>query len=235
MGNLIHPTAHIEGDVQLGDGNVIGPYAVLLGPIVMGDDNAIGPHACVGTLAAEIWRRREEPVDKRVVLGNRCIVREHAAVQKPVYGDETRLGDDVYVMHGVDVAHDSRLDDGAVCAANAALAGVSRLCEGAYVAIGAAVHQLTVIGHYAIVGASAAATRNVRPFTRLVPGQPPSLNDYAIARYGFEEHRDDIERYVAERRAPRSQRIGAMVAEYEELHAASGRGEYLSDRAGSAG
>jgi UDP-N-acetylglucosamine acyltransferase len=225
MDNLIHPTAHVEGDVQLGHGNVIGPYAVLLGPIVMGDDNLIGPHACIGTLAAEIWRRREIPTDKRVEIGNRSIVREHAAVQKPIYGDATRLGDDVYVMHAVDVAHDSRLDDGAVCAANAALAGVSRLCEGAYVAIGATVHQLSVIGHYAIVGASAAATRNVRPFTRHVPGQPPTLNSYAIDRYGFSEDRDAIERYVYEGRTPEG-RIGAMVAEYEELHAKSGRDEY---------
>jgi UDP-N-acetylglucosamine acyltransferase len=226
MANRIHPTAHVEGDVELGDGNVVGPFAVLIGPIALGDDNVIGPHACLGTPAAEIWRRREEAPGKRVVLGSRCVVREHAAVQKPIYGDETRLGDDVYVMHGVDVAHDAQLGDGAICAANAALAGVARLCERAYVAIGATVHQHTVIGHYAIVGASAAATRDVRPFTRHVPGRPPTLNAYAIERYGFEDDRDDIERYVAEGRPPRGERIGAMVAEYEELHAASGRGEY---------
>jgi UDP-N-acetylglucosamine acyltransferase len=88
------------------------------------------------------------------------------------------------------------------------------------------VHQHSVVGHYAIVGASAAATRNVRPFTRLVPGQPVTVNTYAIERYGFEEHRDEIERYVRERRRPDSDRIGAMVDEYERLHAASGRGEH---------
>lgn len=226
MPNHIHPTAVLVGDVELGHGNVVGPYAVLEGPIRMGDDNRIGPHACIGTPAAEIWRRREDLAAKRVEIGSRCIVREHAAVQKPIYGDVTRLADDVYVMHAVDVAHDCRLDDRAVCAANSALAGVSRLCEGAYVAIGATVHQFSVVGHYAIVGASAAATRNLRPFTRLVPGRPESVNSYAIERYGFQDHRGEIEGYVREGRRPVSERIGRMIDEYERLHAASGRGEY---------
>ena len=231
MTNQIHPTAVLQGEVILGRGNVVGPYAVLEGPLRIGDDNLIGPHACIGMPAAEIWRRREDPAGHRVEIGSRCIVREHASIQKPIYGDVTRLGDDVYVMHAVDVAHDCRLDDGAVCAANSALAGISQLCERAYVAIGATVHQHAVIGHYAIVGASAAATRDLRPFTRLVPGQPATVNVYAIERYGFGEHRDEIERYVREGRRPDSERIGAMVDEYELLHARSGRGEHGAARA----
>jgi UDP-N-acetylglucosamine acyltransferase len=224
--NEIHQTAIIEADVRMGARNVVGPYAVLIGPLSLGDDNHVGPHCVMGTRGDEVWQRRYDVEGKRIEIGDRCTIREHVTVHKPCYGDVTVLGDDVYLMHGSYVAHDARLADKAILAQNAVIGGMSRILEGGYVAMGAALHQRTVLGHYAIVGAAAAAVKDVRPFARLVPGQPLTVNVYAIERHGFEEHRDEIERYVREGRAPVTQRLAAMVAEYEELHAASGRGEY---------
>jgi UDP-N-acetylglucosamine acyltransferase len=224
--NEIHATAVVEGDVRMGTGNVIGPYAVLIGPLTIGDDNRIGPHAVIGTPGDELWQRRYDAQAKRVAIGNRCTIREHTTVHKACYGDVTVLGDDVYLMHGAYVAHDTELGDGAVLAQNAAIGGVSRVLEGGYVAMGAVLHQRAVVGHYAIVGAAAAAVKSVRPFTRHVPGQPVTLNEYAVERHGFAGQRDEIERYVREGRAPEHPRLRAMVATYEALRDAAGRGEY---------
>lgn len=226
MSNKIHPTAVIGGDVEMGSGNVIGAYCVLEGPLTLGDDNQIGPHAVIGTRGDEIWQRRYDTTGKRVEIGSRCTVREHTTIHKPCYGEATVLGDDVYLMHGAYVAHDTRLARGAILAQNSAIGGVSRVLENGYLAIGAVLHQQAVIGQYAIVGAAAAAVKSVRPFSRYVPGQPVTLNSYAIERYGFEEHREEIERYVLEGIAPASGPIAAMVAEYAELRDAGGRGEY---------
>lgn len=226
MGNQIHPTAVLSGEIELGDGNTIGPYSVLTGPLRIGSGNHIGPHASIGMPGDEIWQRRYDLAGKAVEIGDECTIREHVSIHKPVYGELTRIGTSVFLMHGSYVAHDSLLSDRAVLAQNAAIGGVSRLLEGAYVAMGAVVHQRAVIGHYAIVAAAAAAIKDVRPFTRFIPGQPTTVNAYAIERYGFEQHRDEIVRYVQEGRAPESDRFGAMVAQYEELHAASGRGQY---------
>jgi UDP-N-acetylglucosamine acyltransferase len=225
-GNEIHPTVVVEGDVQMGSGNVIGPYCVLEGPLVLGDENQIGPHAVIGTRGDEIWQRRYDTAGKRVVIGSRCTLREHVTVHKPCYGDVTLIGDDVYAMHGAYVAHDTRLGDGAILAQNTAIGGVSRVLEGGYLAMGAVLHQLAVIGHYAIVGAAAAAVKSVRPFSRYVPGRPLTVNAYAIERYGFVDQREEIERYVLGRVAPVSDRLAAMVAEYEDLRDAGERGEY---------
>lgn len=224
--NDVHPTAVIEGDVEMGTGNVVGPYSVLVGPLTLRDDNEIGPHAVIGTHGDEIWQRRHDTTGKRVKIGSRCTIREHVTVHKPVYGDLTLLGDDVYLMHGAYIAHDARLGDGAILAQNTAIGGVSRVLERGYVAIGAVLHQHCVCGHYAIVGAAAAAVKSVRPFTRHVPGRPLTLNAYAIERYDLEAHRDEIERYFRDGIAPQSGRFGAMVAEYDELVAATGRGQY---------
>lgn len=224
--NQIHPTAVIEGDVQLGTGNVIGPFCFLEGPLRIGDDNHFTAHTVVGTRGDEIWQRRYDTTGKRVEIGSRCTFREHVTVHKPCYGEVTRIGDDVYVMPGGYVAHDTRLDRGAILCQNTAIGGVSRVLENGYLAMGAVLHQLAVIGQYAIVGAAGAAVKSVRPFSRFVPGQPATLNAYAIERYGFGELREEIEAYVLEGAAPTSPRFAAMVAEYEALRDEGGRGEY---------
>ncbi len=224
--NRIHPTAIIQDDVRMGSGNVIGPYAVLLGPLELGDDNDVGPHAVIGTRGDELANRRYDATEKRVRIGSRCTIREHTTVHKPCYGELTSLGDDVYLMHGAYVAHDTTLQDGAVLAQNAAIGGVSRVLTAGYVAMGAVLHQQAVVGHYAIVGAGAAAVRGVRPFSRFIPGQPRSLNDYAIERYGFAEQRAEIAAYVLEDERPTSAPLVRIVEEYEAHLAASGRGEH---------
>jgi UDP-N-acetylglucosamine acyltransferase len=224
--NAIHPTALLEGEIELGAGNVIGPYCVLHGPLTLGDENRIGPHAVIGTRGDEVWQRRYDTTGKRIEIGSRCTLREHVTVHKPCYGELTRIGDDVYAMHGAYIAHDTRVEDRAIIAQNAAIGGVSRILEGGYLAMGAILHQEAVLGHYAIVAAAGAAVKCVRPFSRHVPGQPITVNAYAIERYGFAEHKAEIERYVLDGSSPVSERLRAMVAEYEALRDAGGRGEY---------
>jgi UDP-N-acetylglucosamine acyltransferase len=226
IGNEIHPTAVIEGDVRMGSGNVVGAYCVLQGPLTLGDDNHVGPHAVIGTRGDEIWQRRYDVAGKRIEIGSRCTLREHVTVHKPCYGEVTSIADDVYAMHGAYVAHDTHLGRGAILAQNTAIGGVSRVLEGGYLAMGAVLHQQAVLGHYAIVAAAAAAVRCVRPFSRLVPGQPISVNAYAIERYGFAEQREEIERYVLAGELPTTARLTAMVSEYEQHRDAGGRGEY---------
>jgi UDP-N-acetylglucosamine acyltransferase len=221
--NDIHPTAIVDGDVVLGAGNRVGAYAVLHGPLEMGDDNEIGAHAVIGVRGDELRDRRYDASAKRIRMGSRCIVREHATVHKAVYGEETVLGDDVYVMHGGYVAHDTIVADGAVLAQNAVIGGVSRVLDYGYLAMGAVLHQETVLGGYAIVAAGAAAVRHVRPFARYIPGQATTVNAYAVERYGFAEHREEIERYVLAGEAPSSDRVGAIVAAYEAQRDASNR------------
>jgi UDP-N-acetylglucosamine acyltransferase len=224
--NEIHPTAVVDGDVRMGSGNVVGAYCVLHGPLTLGDDNRIGPHAVIGTRGDEIWQRRYDVAGKRIEIGSRCTLREHVTVHKPCYGEATSIADDVYAMHGAYVAHDTRLGRGAVLAQNAAIGGVSRVLEGGYLAMGAVLHQEAVLGQYAIVAAAAAAVRSVRPFSRFVPGQPVTVNNYAVERYGFADQRAEIERYVLGGERPTSDRLRALVAEYDELRDAGGRGEY---------
>ena len=42
------------------------------------------------------------------------------------------------------------------------------------------INQYTVIGQYSIVATNAACMKNVKPFSRYIPGKPLSVNYYAI-------------------------------------------------------
>lgn len=204
MGNDIHPTAVIEGDVQLGDGNTIGPFCHLRGPLVMGDDNLLSSHVCLGLPGQDTRDPRYDDSDKRVAIGSRNTIREFVSVQKACYEDVTTIGDDVFLMQGVHVPHDARLADHVVLTPMVALAGLVRVLRGANLALGSGVVQDIVVGHYSIVAAGAVARRHVRPFTRSIPGRPDSVNHYAVAKLG------GVTRTAVT--APRSMRCGPSSA-----------------------
>ena len=39
MRNTIHPSAILEGNIEMGDGNVIGPHVVIRGNVRLGNNN----------------------------------------------------------------------------------------------------------------------------------------------------------------------------------------------------
>lgn len=189
MPNNVHPTAVIEGDVQIGEGNVIGPYAVLVGPSVIGDDNWIGPHATIG-FPAQIRRGASERVapptrSRGVRIGNRCVIREYASVHQ---GDSrtTEVRDDCYLMTGSNVPHDALLGDGCTLSAGVQLGGHTVLEPGVTLGMNAVVHQFCTVGTLAMVGMQAAVVRDVLPFA-LVSGVPAVVrgaNRVAMQRRG---------------------------------------------------
>jgi Acyl-[acyl carrier protein]--UDP-N-acetylglucosamine O-acyltransferase len=224
--NQIHPTVVITGDVKLGKNNQILPYTILTGPLEIGDDNIIGPHAVIGSPGGDTRNPRYDSSQSPIRIGSRNIIREFVAVQKPCYEDMTIIGDDVYVMQGVHVPHDAVLEDKVVIAALSAVAGITKVLEGAYLAQGSTISQYSVIGQYAIVAMGAPVVKNVRPFSRYIPGKPTSVNAYAIKKYGFEEYRDEIVAYVLNGEPPSSPRIKAIVDRFDMLSEASGRPVY---------
>lgn len=225
MENRIHPTAILEGSVDLGSGNVIGPYTTLVGPLTIGDENRIGPFASLGGAPDEL-SARPKMASGAIEIGSRCLIRDFVSVHKPFHGELTSIGDDVYLMHGSYVAHDATLYDKSTVAQSASIGGLCKIHEGAYIAMGAAVQQRTVVGGYSIVAAAAAAVRCVPPFSRYIPGQALGVNTYALERYGFDSDAAEIEAYVMKRRRPQSAWIAPLVDLYDHDRSAAGLSEY---------
>lgn len=226
MSNSIHPTAIIEGDVELGVDNEIGPYSVLYGPLKIGSRNWIGPHVTIGTPGQDTRNPRYDASRSCIEIGDENIIREYTAIQKPCYRDVTRIGNRVFLMQSVHVPHDAIVHDDVVVTPMVVMGGIVNIFNGANLAVGCSVHQYSVVGHYSIVAMGAALTKNVRPFSKYVPGQPLRVNDYAVKKFGFLDVRDQIESYLMDGVLPNDERLLRIVAEFAAASSASGRSVY---------
>ena len=209
--NQIHQSVIIEGDVQLGDNNRILPNCIIYGPVEIGCDNIIGPNVVIGTPGQDTRNRYYDSSNCRIKIGNRNIIREFTAIQKPCYEDITFVGDDVYIMQSVHIPHDAHLYDKVVVTPMTVLAGLVKVLDGANLAIGCALNQRTTIGQYSIAAAGAVVMKNIKPFSRYIPGKPISVNKYAIDKYGFSAYSDEIAAYVLEDVMPTSTEITNIV------------------------
>jgi UDP-N-acetylglucosamine acyltransferase len=224
--NIIHPTVIIEGNVTFGEGNEILPYSILKGPLEIGDNNIIGPCVVIGSPGQDTRNPRHDCSNKPIKIGSGNIIREFTAIQKPVYEDLTFVGNNVHFMQSVHIPHDAIIRDNVVITPMVALAGLAKILDGASLSLGVTVHQRSVVGHYSIVGMGTAVVKNVKPFSRLIPGKPISVNHYSVEKYGFTDWSDEIARYVLKNEPPKSEEIMKIVQEFELLHARSGRDLY---------
>lgn len=215
MANQVHPTAVIEGDVRLGDENRIGPFCHLRGPLVLGSGNRISSHVCLGLPGQDTREPHYDDSGGLVVFGDENIVREFTSVQQPRYEAETRIGDRVHLMQSVHVPHDALIEDDAVVTPMVAVAGCAHLLAASTLSLGASVVQFVVVGQFSIVAAGAIVRKNVRPFIRHIPGQPDSVNSYAVEKFGFQDDASEIRDYVELGVSPRSASVRRVVDHFE--------------------
>ncbi len=213
--NNIHPTAIIGPEVKLGRNNIVGPYTIIEGNTEIGDNNIIGPHVTIGCPPTDN-KKIEQVGEKRLIIGNNNDIREYSLIEMPCYENETIIENNVFLMQGVHVSHDVHLRNNTVITNSSILAGIVKVLEGANVAMACAINQYTIIGQYSIVAANTACMKNVRPFSRYIPGKPTSVNTYAIRKFGFEEYLDEISKYVLENTDVSSPIIVKIITEFDK-------------------
>lgn len=224
--NEIHSSVIIEGDVKIGKNNKILAYTVLIGPLEIGDDNVIGPHVVIGSPGQDTRNPRYDSSKCLIKIGSRNIIREFTAIQKPCYRDITSLGNDIYLMQSVHIPHDAILEDQVVITPMVALAGITRLLTGSNLGMGCSLNQYCVVGQYSIVATGAAAMKNIKPFSRYIPGKPISVNDYAIKKFGFEQYKEEISEYVLNSKTPKNDAVLAVVDHFENYTKLSNKETY---------
>ena len=224
--NNIHKTVIISGDVQLGMNNKILPNTVIYGPVEIGDDNIIGPNVVIGTPGQDTRNRYYDSSQCKIKIGSRNIIREFTGIQKPCYENVTIIGNDVFLMQSVHIPHDAHIYDKAVITPMCVLGGISKILEGANLGMGCSINQYTIVGQYSIAATGAPVMKNIRPFSRYIPGKAISVNQYAIEKYGFEKYYKEIEDYVLGGVPPCSDIIKKIVAEFDKWVAKYGHQTY---------
>ena len=115
MSVIIHPSAIVDKNAQLGEGVEIGPYAsigpdvkigartvvqqgaIVSGHTTIGEECQIFPYACIGMKTQDL--KYKDGSVSYVEIGNRTVIREFATVHLGTAdGEKTILGDDVLFM-----------------------------------------------------------------------------------------------------------------------------------------
>ncbi|HED53906.1 MAG TPA: acyl-ACP--UDP-N-acetylglucosamine O-acyltransferase [Phycisphaerales bacterium] len=200
----VHPTAVLQGDIDLADDVEIGPYCVLTGPISLGagvrlishvnlqgpvrigENTIVYPNASLGFEPQDYKFLPGSPT-AGVVIGRDCLIREHVTVHAATNLEEpTRIGNHVFMMANSHAGHDASVQDDVILVNNVALAGHSQVHTKAILSAGAKVHQFARIGMMAMVSGGALATVDVMPYCMAVGrGSVVGLNLVGLRRSGM--------------------------------------------------
>lgn len=191
--NQIHPTAIIGPGVTLGDDNIIGPHAVIYGPTVIGDRNWIGPHVVIGT-PGESRGNPHPPLwdapgpGPAIEIGNDNILHEFVSVQAAVE-DQTKIGNNCFIMDKAHVPHDAQLGDGVTVACSVMIGGHCHIGDGANLGLSSVLHQRLVVGAGAMIGMSAVVTKPIPPYAIAygTPARVKGANRVGMSRAGVDD------------------------------------------------
>lgn len=202
---MIHPSAVVHPDAQIGSNCHIGPFCVIgehvtLGPdcrlhshvvvdghTTLGAGNELFPFASIGLKTQDLkWKGGVT----RTVIGDRNVFRENTTVHSATNdGDATVIGSHNHFLAYTHIAHDCRVGSHIVMSNVGTLAG--HVIVEDHVIIGglAAVHQFCRIGRMAIIGGCSKVVQDVPPFM-LADGNPAetkALNKVGLERNGVSE------------------------------------------------
>lgn len=180
--NQIHKTAVIEDGAVLGDDCIVEPYAFISKQAVLGDqivvkqgarilgNTHIGKgakiysYAIVGDIPQDISYEMQDNTGVRI--GDNVTIREFCTINSGTHkGDGlTKIGNNVFIMAYVHIAHDCILANNIILANNVTLAGHVEIEDYAVIGGLTPVHQFVKIGEGSMIGGASALSQDVVPY-----------------------------------------------------------------------
>jgi UDP-N-acetylglucosamine acyltransferase len=193
---VIAPEAELGIDVEVGPFCVIGPEArigdrcklhshvVIDGKSTLGAENEIYPFTAIGTRSQDLKYAGEPP---SVEIGARNVFRENVTVHRGTGAVPSVIGNDNHFLAYAHVAHDSVVGNHCILSNGATLGG--HVVIGDYVIVSglSGIHQFCRIGDHAIIGGCTKIVQDVPPFL-IADGNPAALrgiNLVGLQRRGF--------------------------------------------------
>ncbi len=179
--SLIHPTAIVSPQAELGSDVEVGPYSII-GPNVqlgdrckihphvvvdghttLGSDNEVFPFASLGAAPQDL-KFKGEPSTLIVGTGNKIreCVTLHPGTAKGTMS--TVIGNNNLFMANCHVAHDCRVGSNNVFANSAALAGHVTVQDSVILGGLVGIHQFCRVGSFVILSAGAMVPYDVPPY-----------------------------------------------------------------------
>ncbi|WP_230460418.1 acyl-ACP--UDP-N-acetylglucosamine O-acyltransferase [Sansalvadorimonas verongulae] len=198
---IIHPSARLADDVEVGPFTTIGPdvdigsgtkihsHVVIKGPTTIGRNNTIYQFSSVGEDCQDKKFRPGEQT--RLEIGDNNIIREGCTLHRGTIQDNslTRIGHGNLLMAYVHVAHDCIVGDNCILANNTALAGHVVVDDNVILGGFTTVHQFCRIGQGSMSGAQSAVFKDIPAYVMVSgnPAKPHGMNFEGMRRRGWND------------------------------------------------
>lgn len=227
---IIHETAKIASDVEIGAYTVIGEDVVIESGCKIGENaniqfahigknTKISPFASIGGEPQDLGYKGEKT---GVIIGENCWIREFATVNRASgEGTNTVVGNNCLLMAYAHVAHNCVLGDNVIMANAATIGGHCHVGFGAWLGGMSVFHQNLRIGDMAIISGASAARLDIIPYCKAegIPCLPIGLNAIGLRRKGVDkESRDAIHkaiRYLRDEHLNTTQALEKIEAEFK--------------------
>ncbi len=180
----VGPCAVIDKDVVVGDGCQIGPGVYLTGNTVIGRRNRFHAGAVIGDAPQDL-KYRDQPT--RLNIGDENVFREHVTVHRSAkIGEATEIGNHCLLMAGSHVAHNCRVGNHVILANGALLGGHVTVHDRVFISGNCLVHQFVTIGTLAMMQGGAAISLDLPPYCVAAEyNQVCGLNTVGLRRAGL--------------------------------------------------
>ena len=203
--NIIHPTAIVAHDVEIGENNRIGPYSIIGGmgcKVSIGSNNYFGAYNLIGSPAessgnypVEVmlnfkeWSARNPSQVSGVKIGDYNVIRDRVSIDSGTL-KVTTIADRCYIHSNCLVNHDCQLSEGIVFAPGVQVAGSCIFGKYSQIGLNAVVHQGRKVGAFTMVGMNATITRDIPDFALSFgsPSRTIGANRIRLARLGISKN-----------------------------------------------
>lgn len=206
MSSIIHSTAIVSKDAEIGNDVNIGPYAIIEkntkignGTVIranchvceyteVGEDCVLYEHAVIGGAPQDLEYSGEETWVK---IGNKVICREFVTIHRATgEGQKTTVDDSTYLMEGVHIAHNAKIGAFCTIANKSGLSGHVHIGDYAVIGGMSGIHQFVHVGAYCMIGGMSRIIQDIPPYC-LASGAPCKV--YDINRVGLKRRGFDAE------------------------------------------
>jgi UDP-N-acetylglucosamine acyltransferase len=201
---VVHPSAKIASDVEIGPCCVIGPdveigpgcrllsHVAVLGPTRIGARNLFHPFVTAGGDPQDLSFKGERV---SLEVGDDNTFRENVTLNRGTTkgGGVTRIGNRNLIMAYCHIAHDCIVENGVIMANNVQIGGHCKIEEGVGIGGIVAIQHFVTVGRGAFVGGLSGLRYDVPPYTLVdgVPAKVRGLNLVGLKRRGITPERMD--------------------------------------------
>lgn len=175
----IHKTAIIHDNVEIGSNVSIGEYSIIYPGTLIKNNVKIGSHNSIGTKPESKFNKSQS----NLTIDENTVVTDFVSINNGSTA-ETYIGKNCFIMNHSYIAHDVKIMDNSIITSGVRILGFVIIGKEVYLGANCTVHQNSLIGDLALIGANSFLKGEA--YSGLVyvgiPAIPKKINEVGIER-----------------------------------------------------